>query len=90
MNDIHPALANLLRVLEQEDCEGDAYEGKNFFESDVVRLAMEWARKNAFDEAAGAVLHCFKGPSADDAARLITDRKRIPSLLGARTGSTSQ
>ena len=89
MNHLHPALANLFRVLEQEAREGPAAEGKNFFESDLIRMAMEWARQNAFDEASAVVLRNLPARSAKDAARLIAERKRIPSLVGAAVGKNS-
>jgi hypothetical protein len=90
MNFISGPLANCLKILEQEALEGPTYEGENFFESQVVRMAMDWARQNALDEAAGVIRHFFKGPSADHAARLIADRKRIPSLAGAPVGAKCQ
>ena len=83
-------LANLLNVLEQEAREGDAYEGKNYFGSDVVRLAMAWARENALEEAASVVLASLPDPAANDVARLIVERKRIPPLAGAFVGRSSQ
>ncbi|MGE5346396.1 MAG: hypothetical protein ACM3JH_10610 [Acidithiobacillales bacterium] len=87
MNFISGPLANCLKVLEQEAREGPAYEGQNFFESQVVRMAMEWARQNALDEAAAVVLRNLPDPSANDVARLIAERKRIPSLAGAPVGA---
>ncbi len=68
-------LANLFNVLEQEAREGDAYDGRNYFGSDVVRMAMAWARENALDEAASVVLGSLPDPSAGDVARLIVERR---------------
>lgn len=49
---IPPKLANALRVLEQGP---PADDGQNFFATDVVRLAMDYARETALEEAVAVV-----------------------------------